>query len=74
MLTLYERKIKRINYEVKFSTISILKNKIEKTYLKKIITKIQKKKEKKKESRTLWISIVIHNGMGVGEQSFPHIL
>jgi hypothetical protein len=42
-----------------------LKEEIEKTDLKKIITKIQKK-EKKKESKTLWIIIVIHNAMGVG--------
>jgi hypothetical protein len=33
--------------------------------LKKIIKKLKNKK-KKKESKTLWITIVIHNAMGTG--------
>ena len=34
----------------------------------KIIKKIQKEKEKKKESKTLWITIIIHSAMCVSEQ------
>jgi len=46
-----------------------------KTDLKKIITKIQKEKKKKKESKTLWISIVMHSAMGVGRiMVSPHPL
>jgi hypothetical protein len=42
-------------------------------FKKKIITKILKHK-KNKESITLWITIVIHSAMCVGEQWFPHTL
>jgi hypothetical protein len=41
--------------------MSFLKDEINKIYLKKIITKIQKKK-----SKTMWITIVIHDAMSVG--------
>jgi len=50
MLTSYKSKIKKTNYENKFSTISILKNKIDKNIFEK---KIIKKFKKKKESKTL---------------------
>jgi len=49
--------------------MSILKNKIEKKNWKKILIKIQQKK--KKISKTLWITIVIHNTMGVGWTMVP---
>jgi len=46
MLTLYKDKKKKANCEAKFSTISILKDKINKNrFEKKIIRKIQKKKK-----------------------------
>jgi len=37
---------------------------------------VKKKVKKKgaKKSNTLWITIVIHSAMGVGEQWFPHTL
>ena len=63
MLTSYKGKIKEINYEIKFSTISIFKNEIDKSIFEK---KIIKKFKKKKESKTLWITIVIHSAIGVG--------
>jgi hypothetical protein len=41
-----------------------------------IIKKIQKEKqkEKNKESKTLWITIVMHNVMRIGEWWFSHTL
>jgi hypothetical protein len=38
----------------------------------KLIKTNLKKKRKKKESKTLWITIVIHSAMYVGEQWFPN--
>jgi hypothetical protein len=35
---------------------------------------VQKKKVKKKERNALWITIVIHSALGVGEKWFPHTL
>jgi hypothetical protein len=32
------------------------------------------KKMKKKEEKTLWITIVIHSDLGVGEPLFPHTI
>jgi hypothetical protein len=52
--------------------ISILKYEIEKNNLKKNITKI--KKRKKKENTTLWIIIIIHSAISMGEQWFLHII
>jgi len=70
MLTLYKGEIKgKKNYEAKFSTISILKDETGKNKFKKsitIITKIQQKQKKK--SKIVWITIVIHNAMGVNEK------
>ena len=69
-------KWKETNYEVKFSPILILKDEIDKKkFEKKTITKIQKhNNNKKKKSKTLWITIVIHSAIYVGEQWFPHTL
>jgi hypothetical protein len=57
--------------EKKESTIGKKKKK------RKVIHCEWKKKVKKKgakKSNTLWITIVIHSAMGVGEQWFPHTL
>jgi hypothetical protein len=68
-------KWKETNYEVKFSPILILKDEIDKkNFEKKTITKIQKHNNNKKKSKTLWITIVIHSAIYVGEQWFPHTL
>jgi len=58
MLTLYKDKKKKANCEAKFSTISILKDEIDKNrFEKKIITKIQKEKKRKKKHRGLQIFV-----------------
>jgi hypothetical protein len=68
-------KWKETNYEVKFSPILILKDEIDKkNFEKKTITKIQKHNNNNKKSKTLWITIVIHSAIYVGEQWFPHTL
>ena len=46
--------------------------KLTKKFLKNNHNKNSKKK--KKESKTLWITIVIHSVMCVGEQWFSHII
>jgi hypothetical protein len=35
---------------------------------------LEKKWKNKKGKKELWISIVIHSDLGVGEQWFPHII
>jgi hypothetical protein len=45
-----------------------------KTNFKKKHNKNSKKKRKKKENKTLWITIIIHSAIYVGEQWFPHTL
>jgi membrane-anchored glycerophosphoryl diester phosphodiesterase (GDPDase) len=52
-----------VNYKAKFSTISILKNKIDKN---KFEENDNNKKKKKKKKKTLWISIVIHSAISIG--------
>jgi hypothetical protein len=32
------------------------------------------KNAKKKDEKTLWITVVIHSDLGVGEQWFPHTI
>ena len=68
MLTLYKDKKKKANCEAKFSTISILKDEIDKNrFEKKNHNKNSKRKKKKK--KTPWIT----NFCWVNS-SFPHFL
>jgi len=48
------------------------KNNLKKKFEKKNEKKGKSKKEKEKGEESLWIIVVIHNEMCVGEQWFPH--